>query len=127
MINCNWVATSFWNPAGKLLSVTEFMESLFGKLPELFNSEEELRKLWSNPHTRCTLLEKISDAGFRKDDLLTLQKLVNLEKSDLFDVLEYVFNSDIKTMTREEKTTIFALLNQKQKEFIEFVLSKYIE
>jgi type I restriction enzyme R subunit len=61
-----------------------------------------------------------------------LQKLIDAEKSDLFDVLEYVFNSDIKPMTREARVaaaqaTIFALLDNKQKEFIEFVLSKYIE
>lgn len=61
-----------------------------------------------------------------------LQQLVNMEKSDLFDVLEYVFNGDFKAMTREARVaaaqaTIFALLNDKQKEFIEFVLSKYVE
>jgi len=126
------ISTSFWSADGKPISATEFMEGLFGKLPDLFKSEEELRTLWSNPLTRRTLLEKLEEAGFAKDDLLILQKLVNLEKSDLFDVLEYVFNSDIKTMTREERVaaaqaTIFALLNEKQKEFIEFVLSKYVE
>jgi type I restriction enzyme R subunit len=47
-------------------------------------------------------------------------------------VLEYVFNSDRKPITRKErvrrtKATILAFLNEKQKEFIEFVLSKYIE
>ena len=126
------ISTSFWSADGKPVSATEFMEGLFGKLPELFTDEAELRILWSNPLTRRTLLEKLADAGFSKDDLSTLQKLVNLEKSDLFDVLEYVFNSDTKTMTREEralaaKTTIFTILNDKQREFIEFVLSKYIE
>ena len=78
------------------------------------------------------MLEKLDDAGFGKDELRTLQKLINAEKSDLYDVLEYVFNSDIKPITREERVTraeatIFALLNDKQKEFIAFVLSKYIE
>ena len=43
-----------------------------------------------------------------------------------------MFNSDIKPITREARVaaaqaTIFAMLNDKQKEFIEFVLSKYIE
>ena len=43
-----------------------------------------------------------------------------------------MFNSDIKPITREERVaaaqeTIFALLNNQQKEFVEFVLSKYIE
>jgi len=126
------IATSFWSADGKPISVQEFMESLFGKLPQLFKNEEELRTIWSNPLTRRTLLEKLGEAGFSKDDLTTLQRLVNLEKSDLFDVLEYVFNSDSITMTREERVTaaeatIFALLNEKQREFIEFVLSKYVE
>ena len=89
-------------------------------------------KYFGDPMTRKTLLEKLDEAGFGKEELNTLQKLIDAEKSDLYDVLEYVFNSDIKPITREERVsraeaTIFALLNDKQKEFIEFVLSKYIE
>lgn len=43
-----------------------------------------------------------------------------------------MFNSEIKPISRKERVaaaeaTIFALLNNKQKEFIEFVLSKYVE
>jgi len=126
------VATSFWNADGKPISAPEFLENLFGELPNLFKSEEELRKLWSNPQTRKALLEKLDEAGFGNEELKTLQKLINAEKSDLFDVLEYVFDSDFKPITREEratraKATIFALLNDKQREFIEFVLNKYIE
>jgi len=82
--------------------------------------------------TRKTLLEKLDESGFGKSELTTLQKLIDAEKSDLFDVLEYVFNSNIKPITREARVAaaeakIFALLNDKQKEFIEFVLSKYVE
>jgi type I restriction enzyme R subunit len=126
------IATSFWSADGKPISAQEFMENLFGKLPELFNNEDELRTLWSHPMTRKVLLEKLNEAGFSKEDLQTLQKLVNLDKSDLFDVLEYVFNADSKTLTREErvkaaKSTIYAILNEKQREFILFVLAKYVE
>lgn len=126
------VSTSFWGANGKPVSATEFMESLFGKLPELFKNEQELRAIWSNPLTRKVLLSKLDDAGFSKEDLQTLQKLVNMDKSDLFDVLEYVFNGDFKSKTREERVqiaeqTIYAILNEKQKEFIAFVLSKYVE
>jgi type I restriction enzyme R subunit len=126
------IATSFWSADGKPISAEEFLNNLFGELPNLFKSEDELRTLWSNPITRRTLLEKLDAAGFGKEELTTLQKLINAEKSDLFDVLEYVFNSDIKPMTREERVaaaqaTIFTLLDSKQKEFIEFVLSKYVE
>lgn len=126
------ISTSFWSADGKPISAEEFLNNLFGELPNLFKNEDELRTLWSNPMTRRVLLEKLEDVGFGKQELFTLQTLIDAEKSDLFDVLEYVFNSDIKPMTREERVaaaqaTIFALLNNKQKEFIEFVLSKYIE
>jgi len=126
------ISTSFWSADGKPISAEEFLNNLFGELPKLFKDEEELRKLWSNPLTRKILLENLDAAGFPKDDLLTLQKLVDMEKSDLYDVLEYVFNGDYIAMTREARAkaaeaTIFALLNDQQKEFITFVLSKYIE
>ena len=126
------IATSFYSASGKPISAEEFLHNLFGVLPELFKSEEDLRTLWSNPITRRTLLEKLNEAGFGKEELNTLKKLINAEKSDLFDVLEYVFNSDIKPISRKERVaisqaTIFAMLNDKQKEFIEFVLNKYVE
>jgi type I restriction enzyme R subunit len=74
----------------------------------------------------------LDEAGFGREELKILQQIIDAEKSDLFDVLEYVFNSDIKPISREARVaathaTIFALLNDKQKEFIEFLLSKYIE
>lgn len=126
------ISTSFWSADGTPISAEEFLHSLFGTLPEFFKSEAELRTIWSNPLTRKTLLDKLSDAGFGKGELSVLQQLINAEKSDLYDVLEYVINSDIKPITRAARVaaaqaTIFALLNEKQKEFIEFVLSKYVE
>jgi len=126
------MSTSFWSADGKPITETAFINNLFGEMPNFFKDEEELRKLWSNPSTRKILLENLDAAGFPKDDLLTLQKLVGMEKSDLYDVLRYIFNGDYASMTREVRAkaaeaTIFALLNDQQKEFITFVLSKYIE
>jgi type I restriction enzyme R subunit len=126
------ISTSFWGADGKPISAEQFLNNLFGELPNLFKSESELRTLWSNPMTRKVLLEKLDAAGFPKSDLLIVQSLVNMENSDLFDVLEYVFNGNYNSLTREQRVaasqaTIFALLDNKQKEFIEFVLSKYVE
>ena len=50
----------------------------------------------------------------------------------MFDVLEYVFNSDTNPILSESRVTaveetIFALLDNNHKEFIEFVLSRYFE
>ena len=126
------VSTSFWSADGKPISAEEFLHNLFGELPKLFKDEEELRTLWSNPLTRKTFLENLDAAGFPKDDLLTLQKLMDMEQSDLYDVLEYVFNGDYVAMTRDARATaaqssLFTSLNNQQKEFIQFVLSKYVE
>ena len=125
------VNTTFIGADGKPMSVQEFLNKLFGKLPELFKDEDELRRIWSSPLTRKTLLEKLSDAGFGKDELTTLQKIIDAEKSDLFDVLEFIAYSK-KPVTREIRVAraqqeIFALLDNNQKDFLSFVLSKYIE
>jgi type I restriction enzyme R subunit len=124
--------TMFWDASGKPITSEEFLNNLFGEIPNLFKSEAELRKLWSKPDTRKKLIEKLAVAGYGEEELNALRKLVDAEKSDLFDVLEYVFNSEIKPITRAERVaaaqaTMFTLMNDKQKEFIEFVLSKYIE
>jgi type I restriction enzyme R subunit len=126
------ISTTFWGADGKPISAEQFLNNLFGELPNLFKNEAELRKQWSKPNTRKILLEKLDAAGFPKSDLLIVQSLVNMEKSDLFDVLEYVFNGNYSSLTREERVaaaqaTIFAILDDKQKEFIAFVLSKYVE
>lgn len=125
------IATTFIGADGKPMTVQEFLNALYGKLPELFKSEHELRQIWSNPLTRKVLLEKLDDAGFGKEELTTLQKIIDAEKSDLFDVLEFISFS-AKPITREERVAsaqqnIFALLDNHQKEFLEFVLTKYIE
>ena len=125
------IATSFWSADGKPVSVQEFMDNMFGAMPEFFKSEEELRKIWSNPITRKAFLEKISAIGYGKDELEMLQHMVNAEQSDLFDVLTYVsfLTPPISRVERVEKAKerIFEGLNEKQKEFLDFVLSKYEE
>ena len=125
------IATSFWSADGKLISAEEFLQNLFGKLPDYFKNEDELRKIWSNPSTRKSFLESLEEAGYGKDELSALQKLINAEKSDLFDVLEYV-SFAIKPITREQrvieaKPNIFTGQNEKQKDFLNFVLSRYVE
>ena len=126
------LTTSFWGAGGELISATEFLQNLFGELPNFFKDEEELREIWGHPSTRQDLLQKLEVAGFGKQQLNSLKKLINAENSDLFDVLEYVFNSDFQLMTRQERVSearakILFSLNEVQQEFIEFVLSKYIE
>lgn len=124
-------ATSFWHPDGTPMSAAEFMGELFGKLPEFFKDEEELRALWSEPGTRKKLLDGLAEKGFGIDQLTEMQKVIEAEQSDLFDVLAYVAYAD-DPMTREERATqAEAMLSQefdsKQQAFLSFVLGHYVK
>jgi type I restriction enzyme R subunit len=124
------VSTSFWHPDGTPMSSQQFLESLFGKLPEFFKDEAELRQLWSAPDTRAQLLERLSEKGFGKTQLEEMQRIVAAEHSDLFDVLGHVAFA-LEPMTRQERADrAMALVGQhfmgKQKVFLDFVLSHYV-
>lgn len=124
------VATSYWHPDGTPMSAQQFMELLFGKLPEFFKNEEELRALWSMPDTRAKLLAGLAEKGFGHDQLAEMQKIISAENSDLFDVLAYVAYA-APIHTREErassaKTEISTHFNVRQQLFLDFVLSHYV-
>jgi type I restriction enzyme R subunit len=124
-------AVSYWNPDGTPMSASEFLKKLYGELPTFFKSEDELRAIWSQPSTRTSLLERLDEAGFGLTELNALRELIDAEKSDLFDVLEYVAYA-VAPVTREFRASLaqekaFEDLTDEQKDFIEFVLSRYIE
>jgi type I restriction enzyme R subunit len=124
------VATTFWHPNGTPMSAQQFMEMLFGKLPEFFKDESELRTLWSAPETRKKLLQGLAEKGFGGEQLVEMQKIIDAEKSDLFDVLAHVAYA-LPPVTREErasraKVVISTHFNSKQRIFLDFVLSHYV-
>lgn len=123
-------ATSFWHPDGTPMSSQQFMEMLYGRLPEFFKNEDELRILWSRPDTRKKLLEGLSEKGFGQDQLAEMQKIIDAEKSDLFDVLVHVAYA-LPPLTREERagkarTLITQHFNNKLQLFLDFVLAHYV-
>ena len=124
------MVTTFWHPDGTPMSAQQFMEMLFGKLPDFFKDEAELRTLWSAPDTRAKLLQGLAEKGFGSDQLAEMQELIDAEKSDLFDVLAYVAYA-LPTLSREERAThakvaISTHFNSKQQAFLDFVLSQYV-
>ncbi|HOS45594.1 MAG TPA: DEAD/DEAH box helicase family protein [Paludibacter sp.] len=124
------MCTTFWHPDGTPVSAQQFMEMLFGRLPEFFKNEDELRALWSIPDTRKKLLQGLSEKGFGHDQLAEMQKIIDAEKSDIFDVLAYVAYA-LPPLTREEraikaKVVISTHFNTKQQIFLDFVLSHYV-
>lgn len=44
-------ATSFWSADGTPMSAAQFLENLYGALPEFFKDEDQLRAIWSDPTT----------------------------------------------------------------------------
>jgi type I restriction enzyme R subunit len=125
------VSTSYWSSSGQPISAEQFLQNLYGVLPDFFKNEEELRAIWSDPITRKAFLDKIAGIGFGKEELSAMQKMIEAEDCDLFDVLEYVSfaRPKITRLNRvvKAKEMIFLGLDDKHKEFLDFVLSKYIE
>ena len=124
-------ATTFWSADGRPMSAAQFLESLFGALPEFFKDEDELRRIWSVPETRKKLLAELADRGFGKEPLAEMQKIIEAEKSDLFDVLAYVAyaREPISRAARAEaaRTAAAGEFTDKQQAFIDFVLAQYVK
>jgi type I restriction enzyme R subunit len=125
------MVTSFWHPDGTPMSAQQFMEMLFGRLPDFFKHEAELRALWSAPDTRAKLLSGLADKGFGAVQMAEMQRIINAEKSDLFDVLAYVAYA-LPTLTREERAgrarvRIRSQFSDKQQTFLDFVLAHYVK
>ncbi len=124
-------STTFWSPDGKPMSAAEFVERLFGEIPELFTDEDALRELWSRPDTRKALLEGLAEKGYGEEQLTEISRLIDAEKSDLYDVLAYIAYASPPISRRERvlahKSLIFSRYIGKQQEFLDFVLDQYIK
>lgn len=123
--------TSFWHPDGTPMSSQQFMEMLFGSLPEFFKDEAELRSIWSVPDTRAKLLFGLAEKGFGREQIAEMQKIIDAEKSDVFDVLAHVAYA-LPPVTREHraaraKAAISGRFTDKQRAFLDFVLAQYVK
>lgn len=120
----------FYGANGKPVAISDFLETMFGELPKFFNSEAELKEKWSNPLTRRELLSELDAAGYGEEVLRSVQSVLEAEDCDLLDVLEYIAYSvePIERLKRVDsrKEAIFTGLTKEQKEFVEFIISKYI-
>ena len=124
-------ATSFWGPDGRPLSAAEFIESLFGKTPELFKDEDELRRLWGQPSTRKALLQGLAERGFSREALGDMSRVIDAPESDIFDVLAFVaFASPPMSRAARVEDRKASVLKEHQGElerFLDFVLGQYVK
>tara|TARA_R110000737_G_scaffold352273_1_gene397583 strand:+ start:16884 stop:19457 length:2574 start_codon:yes stop_codon:yes gene_type:complete len=121
----------FMGPDGDMLTAHQFVEQLFGELPRFFGNEDELRQIWSTPSTREKLLADLQEAGYDDEKLDSMKDIIDAKDSDVYDLLAFVAYAR-ETHTRKErvetaKPGISSEFTNKQIEFIEFILDKYIE
>ena len=123
-------ASTFWDASGKPISAAQFVERLFGKLPELFRDEAELRTIWSDPETRAALIAGLAERGFDGEQLSQVRGMIDAEDSDLFDVLNYIAHTKhpLKRSERADshRASILSGQDAKSQAFLDFVLSQYV-
>jgi type I restriction enzyme R subunit len=124
-------ATAFWSPDGRPMSAAEFVARLFGDLPALFKDEDELRKLWSQPDTRSALLDGLAEKGYGRAQLREIERMIDAENSDLYDVLAYIAFA-LAPLTRQQradasKPFISVQYEPKLQAFLNFVLAQYVK
>ena len=114
----------------ELISIEEFIQRLFGKLPQFFNGPEDLRKQWEHPDTRQALLSHLESEGFHEEKLQTIQRVMGREDCDLLDVLEYIAyeTEPILRSKRVEfvKQDYYKQQSAAQKEFTDFLIGQYL-
>ncbi|TVS05873.1 MAG: DEAD/DEAH box helicase [Cyanobium sp. PLM2.Bin73] len=124
------LVTSFWHPDGTPMSSQQFIELLYGQLPEFVKDEAELRALWSSPDTRSRLLQGLAEKGFGADQLAEMQAIIAAENSDLFDVLAHVAYAlppiPRETRAQQARLYIHSRFSSKQQLFLDFVLQHYV-
>jgi type I restriction enzyme R subunit len=126
-------STTFMGADGKPVSMEQFIGQLFDTLnmPEFFSSEAELRLIWADPTTRRALLGRLTEAGFPEEALIEIQRLIDAQDSDLFDVLEWVAYATppISRVERVMATRpeLNAALTPVQADFVHFLVRRYEE
>ncbi len=126
------VETRYIDENGLPLTTAQFLEKLIGFIPDLYESEEQLRKLWSKPETREELLQKLASSGIDEEQLESLKILFEAKESDIFDILMHIsYTNEIITRKQRASTTkeneqFFEIYeNLKARDFLKFVLERY--
>ena len=116
---------------GSVISIKDFIQRLSNELPNFFDSEEKLKEMWVDPLKRKELLSNLGKSGYNREKLLEVQKLLNAENKDLFDVLMYIaYNKNMISREERAKKCIEYIRDKYKNEeidFIKFVLKQYVE
>ncbi|MCF0180149.1 MAG: restriction endonuclease, partial [Bacteroidales bacterium] len=128
LLHTDWAQKIFFGD--EFISIEQYVQKLFGRIPEFFSGAADLREKWANPETREQLLRTMDEAGFAEDKLYLLKNMLKMQNCDLLDVLEYIaYNSTpIERAKRVElvKKQYVDSLNKEQREFDNLILEYYV-
>lgn len=125
------IETTYVGMDGIPLKTEDYLELLIGVLGRLYNDEDGLRSIWSNPSNRKEMLHKLREMHIDEEQLDDLKLIFEAEDSDIYDILTHIsFNLEIKTRSErvihvENSKFVEKFHNEKAKEFIEFILNRY--
>ncbi|MBU2838593.1 DEAD/DEAH box helicase family protein [Acidithiobacillus thiooxidans] len=124
-------STIYFGPDGNPVTAAQFLEGLFGTLPEFFKDEDALRQIWSDPETRKSFLQGLAEKGYNRELLMEMQQIIDAQNSDLYDVLAYVAFA-LQPVPRSEraehaKQSMDQQFTDKQRAFLDFVLAQYVK
>ena len=124
-------STIYFGPDGNPVTAAQFLEGLFGTLPEFFKDEDALRQIWSDPETRKGFLQGLAEKGYNRELLMEMQQIIDAQNSDLYDVLAYVAFA-LQPVPRSEraehvKQSMDQQFTDRQRAFLDFVLAQYVK
>ena len=127
-LHTSWEQKIFYGD--EFISLDEYVNKLFGRIPDFFSGADDLRQKWSNPETREDLLRTLDEAGFAEDKLNLLKNMLKMQKCDLLDVLEFIAyeSTPIERAKRVElvKKQYVDSLSKEQQEFDNLILEYYV-
>ena len=127
-LETSWQQKIFYGDA--FITLDEYVQKLFGKLPDFFTDADDLRTQWANPDTREQLLRTLDEAGFAEDKLNLLRDMLKMQRCDLLDVLEYIAydSTPIARTQRVERVRkqYVDRLDKEQRDFDNLILQYYV-
>ncbi len=119
------------DPDGRQLRVVKFTDYTAERVRTLYRNTADLRRDWSDPKARATIIENLADRGVDFDELA---RAADAPDADPFDLLCHVaFNAPLRTRReraqrlRSEKKDFFAQFGPDARAVLNDLLDKYAE
>ena len=125
-------ATTFWSADGTPMSAAQFLEALYGDAARVLQGRRRTAPYLERCPTpaRSYSCMDLAEKDFGREQLAEMQKIIEAENSDLFDVLAYVaFAAEPVTRAARAdaaKAASAAELTDRHRAFIEFILAQYV-